>query len=231
MQKDGNLHKGHRQRLLKKYVENGINSLEEHEILEVLLFFVFSRCNTNEIGHELIKRFGSVENVLNAPIDEISKIKGIGESSAVLLRFLGDVVDCMNVSDNSSIKLNSIEKIIEFCKLRFSNADKEFCHFVMLDKRNIYIACISLSGCRFSSVNVNLKSVLMKAFNVNACSAIIVHNHPNSTAAASNSDVNNTRVIAQTLGSLDIGLIDHVIIGTDGYYSMRSERLLEDIWK
>lgn len=231
MQNDENLHKGHRQRMLTKYLENSINSLEEHEILEVLLFFAFSRCNTNELSHELIRKFGSIENVLNAPIDELSKVKGIGRSSAVLLRFLGDFIDCFSMPDNSSVRLNSIEQVVEFCKLRFQNAEKEFCHFIMLDKRNYYIACISLSECHFSSVNINLKTVLMKAFNVNASSAVIVHNHPNSTATASNNDVKNTRVIAQTLSTLNIGLIDHVIIGTDGCYSMRSEHLLEDIWK
>ncbi len=231
MQNKENLHKGHRQRLLKKYFENGINSLEEHEILEILLFFAFSRCNTNEISHELIRNFGSIGNVLNAPVDEISKIKGIGESSAVLLRFLGDFIECFRTTDNSSVKFTSIEKVLEFCKLRFTNTETEFCHFLMLDKRNYYVACISLSECHFSSVNINLKTVLMKAFNVNASSAVIVHNHPDSAAKASNSDIKNTRVIAKTLNALNIGLIDHVIIGTDGYYSMRSENVLEDVWK
>ena len=231
MQNEENLHKGHRQRLLKKYGENGISSIEEHEMLEILLFFAFSRCNTNEISHRLIHEFGSLKNVLYAPVDDILKVKGMGYTSAVLLRFLGDIVNYLNLPDNSSVRLSSIDKILEYCKENFTNSDREYCNFLMLDKRDFYIGCLDLTGRQFSTVNLDLKNILMTAFNVNASDTIIVHNHPHSSAKVSNSDIKNTRIIAQTLNALNIGLIDHVIIGTDGYYSMRSERLLEDIWK
>lgn len=231
MQNKENLHKGHRQRLLKKYSEYGIDSLEEHELLEILLFFAFSRCNTNEISHELIQVFGSLKNVLYAPVEDILQIKGMGYTSAVLLRFLGDFVDHFRIPDKSPTRLCSIDKIIEFCKINFPNTDREFCHILMLDKRDYYLGCLSLTERLFSTINLDMKKILMKAFIVNASNAILVHNHPHGTAEASNSDVKYTRIIAHTLSSLNIGLIDHVIAGDDGYYSMRIECMLEDIWK
>ena len=152
-------------------------------------------------------------------------------TSAVLLRFLGDIVNYLNLPDNSSVRLSSIDKILEYCKENFTNSDREYCNFLMLDKRDFYIGCLDLTGRQFSTVNLDLKNILMTAFNVNASDTIIVHNHPHSSAKVSNSDIKNTRIIAQTLNALNIGLIDHVIIGNDGYFSMRSEHLLEDIWK
>lgn len=231
MPNEENMHKGHRQRLLKKYLENGIHSLEEHEVLEVLLFFAFSRCNTNEISHSLINKFGSISNVINTPVDEIKQIKGVGETSAVLLRFLGDFVDAYHINKDFAVKLDNIDDVISFCGECFPNGDTESCHFIMLDKRKYLTACMNMTECEFSSVSIDLRSVLMKAFNVNASFMIFVHNHPNGPAAASNSDVKATRDIANTLNSLGISVIDHIIIGSDGYFSMRRSNIMEDIWK
>lgn len=231
MSNDENLHKGHRQRLLKKYLESGFQSLEEHEVLEVLLFFALSRCNTNEISHKLINKFGSAAQVLNAPISEITQVKGVGETSAVLMRFLGDFVANYGANREAAVRLESLDNVIKFCEECFPDNDKESCHFLMLDKRKYLIACLSMTGCEFSSVNVDLKAVLMKAFNINAKSIIIVHNHPYGPSIASNSDVKFTRDIAETLISLNINVCDHIIIGNDGYFSMRRSSLLGDIWR
>lgn len=230
MSNDGNLHKGHRQRLMKKYLENGIQSLEEHELLEILLFFAFSRCNTNELSHTLINKFGSVYNVLNSPVDELTKINGIGESSAVLLRFLGDFCDNLKTFSDTPVKLDNVNKMIEFCKECFANEPRENCHFLMLDNRNYLLATFTMTDCNFSTVNIDMKSVMMKALNVNAKGIILVHNHPNGASMASTNDVKNTRVFAESLAPLEIQLCDHIIIGNDGIFSMRRSMLIKDIW-
>lgn len=226
-----NVHKGHRQRLLDKYLQNGIHSLEDHEVLEILLFFALSRCNTNEISHNLINRFNSISGVINAPVDEIREINGIGQTSAVLLRFLGDFVDSYNVNKNFTCRLNSQEKIIEFCKEAFPDNDKENCHFLYLDKRLYLISHISMTNCAFSSVGIDLRSVLMKAFNVNASNIIFVHNHPNASCVPSESDITTTRYIMEMLTKINMNVIDHIVIGSDGYYSMRTSGTLNDFWK
>ena len=230
MQNEKNLHKGHRQRLLKKYLENGFNSLEEHEILEILLFFAFSRCNTNELSHRLIKKFGSVKDVLCAHKDELTEIEGIGETTAVLLNFLGDIVDGIGMRKEPTIRLENIDSVIRFCKEFFPITDKESCHFIMLDKRRYLLACMNMAGSEFSLVNIDMRAVLLKAFNVNASSLILVHNHPNAPSVASNNDVRYTRQIAETLTPLNIDLLDHIIIGNDGCLSMRRSKLLGDLW-
>lgn len=230
MANEHNLHKGHRQRLLKKYLENGIQSLEEHEVLEILLFFAFSRCNTNELSHMLIEKFGSVSQVLNASPKEMTEINGVGETAAALLRFLGDFVDTYGRVKEPVIKLEGIESVITFCQEFFPNEDKESCHFILLDKRKYLAACLNMTGCAFSLISVDLKQVISKAFNVNASSVIIVHNHPEATSAASNNDVRYTRSMAETFTALNINVVDHIIIGNDGCFSMRKAKLLEDLW-
>lgn len=230
MQNEKDLHKGHRQRLLKKYLENGIHSLEDHEILEILLFFAFSRCNTNDLSHKLINKFGNIKQVLNSPVEEISQIKGIGENSAVFLRFLGDFAETYNSETEPQILLDKVEKVLDFCTKNFQNSQTESFHFLMLDKSNRLAGTISKTDCEFNMVNVDMRSILMKAFNVNASSVIIVHNHPNGTALPSNNDIKCTRNIAETLTALNIQICDHIIIGVDGCNSLRRMKYLEDIW-
>lgn len=225
------IHDGHRQRLLKKYTKGGIDSLEEHEILEVLLFFAFSRCNTNEISHILLNKFGSIENIFRASITDLTKINGIGSSSALLLKFLGDFSELYGRSDQKLYNLKAFENIIQFCNDHFIDKENENCHFIFLDKRKNLITHQSLTNCKFSLVNIDMKKVINNAIDVNSDSIIIVHNHPNGSSVASSNDVKYTRSIAEMLAPLELSLVDHIIIGTDGFFSMRRSNLMNDIWK
>lgn len=231
MAKNPELHKGHRQRILKKYLENGIQSLEEHEILEVLLFFAFSRCNTNDISHKLINRFGSITQVFEAPIEDLVKIDGIGDAAATLLHFMGDFIRVMGLTEVPAVKLDNLNSILLFCNNRLPNDGRESCHFLLLDKRGYFITCVSMTIGEFSLVNIDFRHLILKALNANAGSIVIVHNHPETDViAASTSDVSYTRKLSDLLLSVGINIVDHIIFGKNGYLSMRRAGLLDDIW-
>ena len=97
--KKENVHAGHRQRLKNKYLSSGADVLEPHELLELLLFYAVPRANPNPIAHALIKRFGSLKNVLTAPVEELTKVEGVGESSALLISLFPRVY-CRALSDS-----------------------------------------------------------------------------------------------------------------------------------
>ena len=75
-------HRGHRQRMAKRFAEAGFDGWREHEILERLLFEVLPRRNTNETAHALIRRFGSLRGVLTAEPEALAEVRGIGPVSA-----------------------------------------------------------------------------------------------------------------------------------------------------
>ena len=80
------IHDGHRARMRERYAKSGkLDGFAEHEIMEMLLFFVFSRKDTNAIAHELVSQFGSVGGVLRAPVDRLRQVESIGENAAVML--------------------------------------------------------------------------------------------------------------------------------------------------
>ena len=109
MAEEKNIHSGHRQRMLKKYLEHGIDCFEDHEILEIFLFTAYSRRNTNDISHQLINRFGSLEGVLNAGYDEIVEEKNVGVTAAALISFMKDFARKYNRTQLAGMKLSSSE--------------------------------------------------------------------------------------------------------------------------
>ena len=90
--KDGSLHAGHRERLRKRFLSTGFEGMEEHVVLELLLFYSVPRIDTNELAHRLINKFGSLRGVCSASFSELMSTEGVGENTAVLLMMIPHIV-------------------------------------------------------------------------------------------------------------------------------------------
>lgn len=228
---DKNLHAGHRQRMLKKYREHGIECLEEHEILEVLLFLVFSRCNTNDISHMLIERFGSINGVLSADRNELIDVDKIGETAATYLCFIGDFFRWLPAHGFKRIQLNTPQKIIEYCEPIFSNSTKEMTYILILDARQNLISQTRLHLGGPDSTSVRTSDIIRNAIIANSTNVVMVHNHTTGSSSPSVADINVTRELYNALRVAGITLVDHIIICPDSEgFSMRSSEILRDIW-
>jgi DNA repair protein RadC len=80
------LHDGHRERLKARFRTEGADRLQDHELLELLLFYAIPRSDTNELAHKLLLRFGSLQGVLEAEIPALCTVEGVGENTATLLK-------------------------------------------------------------------------------------------------------------------------------------------------
>ena len=85
MEKEGNVHAGHRQRLKRQFLEAGLDSLSDVNCLELLLFYAIARRDTNPLAHALLEQFGSLSAVFNASPEQLQQGPGISEHAAVLL--------------------------------------------------------------------------------------------------------------------------------------------------
>ena len=119
-------HGGHRERMRKRFKESGnFKGFSEHEILEMLLFYIVPRKNTNDIAHELIKKFGSLNSVLNASVEELSSVKDMGESSANSLLFFRELINYCSTVTDSRIDIRNISAALSFVNNCFRNEKHE----------------------------------------------------------------------------------------------------------
>lgn len=229
MSGDG-LHDGHRERMLKKFSEKGIDCFVEYEKLEVLLYSVYSRTNTNDISHRLLKRFGSLNGVMNATISELKEVRGVGEKAALKIRYLGDFYRALSMEKPKKIILTDTESTVTLCRSFLTFNNSEYMVALFLDNRNTLIGRFDITDCRPNSVGIQIKKLSLKVVESQCSYVILVHTHIDIPTLPSESDYITTRKIANILNVLDVKLIDHIIISPKSDYSMRTWGDLKDLW-
>ena len=230
MAENDNIHKGHRQRMLQKFRQYGIECFEEHEILEILLYSSYTRRNTNDIAHQLIKQFGSLSGVLNADFDELCQVENVGPNAAAMLRFFKEFAIHNSRIDFSGITLSSSDEVRKFCHKLLCQCTVEVAYALFLDDAFSLISNLRVSRGNTSRVEFDLKLTIKKALECHASKIILAHNHPHGVLMPSAADVATTRRTASALRDIGIELIDHIIVNEEDGYSMRSAGLLPDLW-
>jgi len=208
-------HDEHRKRLRARVLSAG-ESFEDHELLELLLFYAIPRVNTNEIAHELIKRFGSLKGVLDASYLSLRTVEGIGDNSALYLRAISELLlryeRSSNYTDNPLSSNYALGRYL--CSL-FVGTENEISYLLLFDNSKRLILCAKISE-GYSSVNtVYLRKIITLALENNAAGVILAHNHPSGKALPSGEDIEVTSCLKGMYEKLGIQFIDHFIIAND----------------
>lgn len=230
MAEEKNIHSGHRQRMLKKYLEHGIDCFEEHEILEIFLYAAYSRRNTNDISHQLINRFGSLEGVLNAGYDELVQEKNVGATAAALISFMKDLARKYSGAEMIGIDLRTSESARRFCFELLKGSHVEEAHALFLDQSLNLIGESQISAGNRCAVEFDLRTIVTRAIKTQCSKIILTHSHPGGVHLPSSADVAATRRVASALMNLGIELVDHIIVNEEDSYSMRTAGMLPDFW-
>lgn len=230
MDKKENLHKGHRQRIIKKYMENGIDSLEDHEALEILLFLAFSRQNTNDISHRLIDKFGSLEKVFDADYNDLLLVNGIGSTAATLIKFTRDFADRLYREKPEKIALINHKAMSEHCYNLLKFADTEMVYILFLDSRLRLIGERLISTGTDSFVRIDMRDVVDNVIRSKCSNIVITHNHPSGETLPSSDDISTTRQLVQFFRKIGIEVVDHIIVNESGARSIRNSGMMMDIW-
>lgn len=231
MSEKSELHSGHRKRMLEKFLAKGIDCFEEHEILEILLFSIFTRCNTNEISHKLIDKFGSLTNVLSASKDDLMTISGVGENAAAYICFLGEFFrKYRSEASEKRRRLNSPDKLAEYAKTLFTNSAEESAYIILLDRSLCLIGSEKISDGSPDFSGIEPKNIVKAAMGRKSENIVLVHNHPDGAVSFSSADISATRRLINLLREIDIELNDHIVISGDSVCSMRSLGFLNEYW-
>ncbi len=214
------VHDGHRQRMLSKFLEHGIETLHPHEILEILLYFAIPRRDTNPLGHALIENFGSLRAVFDAPYEELLKVDGIGPNAAALLKMVPPLLRAYASDDSEGQIIDSAESVGAYFLPRFIGREREIVLLLCLDNKNKAIACVQIAEGSVNSTAVSTRRIAEIALKYNASAVVLAHNHPNGVAIPSKDDVETTRNIMRFCRNFGLPLLDHVIVADNDYVSL-----------
>ena len=221
-------HSGHRARMKKKLMEQGIDMFAPHEVLELLLYYAIPRKNTNDIAKNLIDRFGSLSSVLDANVDMLTNA-GLTEHQALFLKLIPDVARLYLVDKHhNSSKVIRQESIPRYVIDRFIGLEQEEHVFLLLldlKGKELYSGMIAHGD--FNSVGVSIREIVTMALNYGATTCILAHSHPSGCALPSRQDVELTFELKKALELVKVELLDHFIVADHDCVSMAESGLFE----
>ncbi len=214
-------HDGHRSRLRSRFLSHGLDALQDHEVLELLLFYALPRKDTNALARVLLKHFGSIAAVLEAPIQELKAVGGIGENAAILLQLITPLSRRYLLSrTEKSVCLTSSQACGEYLLPYFFGATEEKVYLLCLDGKCKVLACRLLQSGTVNAAAVSLRKAAEVAIACNATAVVLAHNHTSGLALPSRADMEVTDQLRATLKPLEITLVDHIIVADGEYISM-----------
>ena len=218
-------HAGHRNRVRKKFIDNGFDGFEPHEVLEMYLFYAIPRKDTNALAHKLLNRYITISGVCDAPLDELMKDFSLSQSAAVFLKMLPQMSRLYIQSKTSKDNAIDDECIGEMFMSMFIGRDEECVALILGDaKGKLLFSDIIIKGA-IGSTTAPVRKIVDIALRHNAKCAFIAHNHPSGSALPSSSDIKATAIIKNTLLSVGVELIDHYIVTTDDYVSLAQSEM------
>ncbi|MBQ8077359.1 MAG: RadC family protein [Eubacterium sp.] len=207
--------KGHRQRLKDAYLKSGLDSMPDHNVLELILFYAIPQKDVKPLAYELINHFGSLENVINADIKELMLVNGVKEHTAILISLFKGVN--LRVNQNcAKEKYRSFESIAKYSSMMLRSYTNEVIMIVTFDNNNSIINTHIRDGGTVNRAQISKKDIAEIALRDNASSLAIAHNHPGGNTNPSVADINMTQELSVFLRQLNVRLIDHVIVGEGG---------------
>lgn len=221
------IHDGHRKKLRARFLNAGLEAFADHEALELLLCYAIPRRDTNPIAHALMERYGSLSAVLEAPVEDLQKVEGVGESAAILLRLVPQLHRRARLANARDTVLSSTERTGRYLLELFAGLNREVLYQLCLDQKGKLLACKRLSEGSASSTEVNIRLLAENAILTAASAVILAHNHPSGIALPSQDDFNTTEQARAALSTVGVALLDHIIVADGDFVSMADSGFLE----
>lgn len=218
---DDSKHKGegHRKRLRERFLQSGLDGFADYEIIELLLTLNTPRKDCKSIAKEAIKKFEGIVGVLDAPIDELMQIDGIGPSNAIGVKIFQNILEIYAKEKIREKKnLDNPKMLFEFLKEKIGKEEKEHFAILFFDTRNNLSDSIISIGSLNASI-VHPREVFNDAVLKKASHVIVAHNHPSGDPTPSAEDINTTERLVEAGKILGISVSDHMIVTKNNYYS------------
>ena len=218
---------GHRKRLREKFIKSGLTGFADYEVVELLLSLGTPRKDCKPLAKEAIKKFKTLRGVLSASMEELQQIKGIGPHSAFGIKLMQDVArEYLKEQIIDKPVFQSSQEIFDYLYHSMRDLKKEVFKVIYLTSQNQIIDTSDLFEGTVNSAAVVPRQIMEQALAHNAAALIFAHNHPTGVCEPSKSDKDITRDLVFAAGTVQIKILDHLIIGNNRYYSFAGEGLI-----
>ncbi len=219
---------GHRQRLRERFIKSGLQGLADHEVVELLLTLAIPRVDVKEQAKALLNRYGNLKNILDAPLKELQEQK-IGNVAPVALHIIRETASLyLQQSAENRDVFTDPEVLHQFWRAKIGSLPNEVFQVGYLDSgyRLSPDGVETLEEGTVDRANVYPRKVVEAALRRGAAALIFAHNHPNGTVQPSEQDKLLTRALVLAATTVQIKVLDHLIISPDEVFSFRKEGLL-----
>jgi DNA repair protein RadC len=223
----GYRHPTHRKNMRGKFAKSEC-SPGDYELLEMFLFLPIPRKNTREIAKNLLRKFGNLNNVMNADRDRLLDVDGLGEVAVHSLRLFHEIT--LRISraklKESIVNLDRLAKVVKYCKIRLGHIPREETLALFLNNSMKLVGEASINIGTRSGVAISKSLLIARAELNGAAGVIIAHNHPSGNPNPSVEDLETTEEIRSVLESVGLKLVDHIIVAENKSFSFSSSGLL-----
>jgi DNA repair protein RadC len=221
------LYSAHRERLRERFRQTKGEGLSDYELLELLLTYAIPRRDIKPTAKALLKKFKKVKNVLSASAEQLQMVPGMGPISSLLIELVRKLL-VISLKEELEKKdlLSSPKAVVDFARLKLVDYPYEALMIIYLNVKNEFLESEILQEGTINSALVYPRKIVEKALQKKAAGILLIHNHPSGYCSPSREDKKITQLLAKTVKALDISLLDHLIIGEDGYFSFLENGLL-----
>lgn len=218
---------GHRSRLRERFLKAGGGGLQDYEELELLLSSAIPRIDVKPLAKELLGRFGGLAQVFDAESSELEAVPGMGPAAAALILLVKELfVACSEARMRGRDLVSSPGAAVEFARAKLAGLPREQFLVIFLNAKNEIIAHEVIQKGTVDRAAVYPRLIVEAALQRHAVGVILVHNHPSGHPEPSAEDRAITRAIAEACRTVDVRVLDHVVVGRAGHFSFAEESLL-----
>lgn len=218
-------HTGHRKRVKTEFLTRGLDGWPEYRTLELLLFYALPQGDVNDLAHDLIDHFGSLAGVLDAPVDELCKVKGVSEHTATLLKLIpalgGKYLASRSAAGHT---VRSAADAYQELAPYFFGACNEMSYVLCLDGKYQVRGVRKLSEGYIDATSINIRRISEVIMALRASKVYLAHNHVSNIALPSQVDLNTTMIIRTALAGVGVELVDHLVFVDGDMISIRESQ-------
>lgn len=218
---------GHRDRLRARFLESGPNAMQDYELLELVLFSAIPRRDVKPLAKTILNVFGGLPELMNAPLNELTKIDGVSEKTAILLKAITSISH--RALKNELMQkpvLNSWTRLMDYCQSTMAHETKEHFRILFLNKKNEMIADEVQNSGTVDHTPAYPREIMKRALELGATALILVHNHPSGDPRPSQADIEMTTTIIRAAEPFSIVIHDHIVVSKNGYSSFKNMGLI-----